>query len=373
MIQDISDNPFPELPYEVSTIVFGHLDPTLTPTLSLVSKTWKSFVEKNRILLRTWKFDYTFVGWSGGLCYGVGIRDYTGLSSIESVTVNSIEKKRIPEMVVKIKNHWLRTGRKYLQPGYDSLTEKNFLYFKNSLSFIIRRLDSDIIKISEYAISDKTSRCYVDTSFEYRTKDKTYYFVYDFWPHITDPNAHNRMEKFLAKHSPPQYRCFQNKFGIIIEELVNPNKIRLYYAKPKDKKFKKINRVSNLDWLISSHASQSAKETNEYVLHYMKENHHDLYKMSRKKKCVKSSRSKKIFFRKKPTKTQSKEWLLSNLKCFDPPQGYYGSTELRNTIILVNYDSPTGEIIPYLNGEPAKTIKQTDGFTLTYPTREMDF
>ncbi|NGX58285.1 MAG: hypothetical protein K940chlam3_01190 [Chlamydiae bacterium] len=371
MIQNLSHNPFPVLPYEISTMVFGQLDPSFTPTLSLVSKTWKNFVEDNQTLHRTWKTEYTLNGEINRKPFSCLVQDHTGIASVRSVEIDPDTTE--PKFDVKIKNHCLSLDeRKYLQPEYDCLREKPLgFWYRISDQITLRKIDADIVEISEHDTDDKNCVFYVDTSFEYKTEEKIYYFVYDFWPHITDPNADNRIDKLFSETHLSEHRCFQNRFGTVIEGHNDQDDLRIFYAKPDDTSFQELDQIVELGWLMNSYAVRTAKETDEYVLSYMKEHHSILYKMSRKKKWVKPSDSKRNYFLRKPSKSRSAAWLRKNMIRMDTPEGYYGPIGYENRIILVNYDSPTKEIIPYLNGEPAKTIKQTDGFTLTYPVRTL--
>ncbi|NGX58284.1 MAG: hypothetical protein K940chlam3_01189 [Chlamydiae bacterium] len=326
MIRDLSNNPIPQLPYEVSTLVFSHLEPSMKPILSLVKKAWKNFVEENTTLHQMWKTEYTITGEIEGKKFSCLVIDYTGFTAVEHFGHQYYEDEMVPSFSISVKNHAICNLRCLYQLGYQSIRSLERNDYICSDKFEITSLNPNIIKIYEHDSKNLESIFYVDMSIEVKSKEYPYYFVYKYIPqHVEPAVVKEKISEFLAENPLKEYRCYHNRYGLIIEGKNKRNIFEVYYAQPDELKF------SKLDIQESS-----------YLYQYMK-----YFGKNKKRVKIKlkiSAKNKKKY--------------------------YYGDIE--KEVVIINYKHKK-QITPYLNGEPAEIVEKSDGFKLPYSIKKYFF
>ncbi|NGX58122.1 MAG: hypothetical protein K940chlam3_01026 [Chlamydiae bacterium] len=282
-----------------------------------------------------------------GKDYKCEVEDYTGLATINGKTrmvpntssspypcVVYIPWKWIPSYEVEIGDRELRTDRKFLQPGFDLVTDSDKFHYVYSDKMEIRQIDPNIIEIYEHDIRGDECRLYVDTSDEYSAEDRVFYFGYKFIPQeISATEAQEKCDEFIKTVSLLEYRCIYNKFGLVIEGFDEEGKYKIYFSRPKEESFKEVKVRSNLSSLLAKRVQ----------------------KVHEKAKAILTDSDKGKNKRSKLTHKN--------------PPGYYG--ESSGNPILVNYFAKGEEgdersIVAHIDGLEAKTLAQTDGFRLPY-------
>ncbi|NGX57129.1 MAG: hypothetical protein K940chlam3_00012 [Chlamydiae bacterium] len=336
-IQSPSSGFFELIPHEVTVSIFQNLDPSYRGTLSCVCKVWNEIVN-NQSLCRNWKKNYMVQG--EGICCKV--EDYTGLVHIEVGRKDSSVSntwvygrgynlfERVPVLKVKIGSHVLCSDRKHALPSDGITTEgSEFVYYRYSDSLRFKLIAPQTIEIySHDTFDDQESRVYVDTSADYRylvhktldlfpinVEEGISYFVCDFIPReISESEAQERFDVFVADVSLSEYRCIYNRFGLVVEN-IGEKGYQMFLSRPSDESFEEI-------------------KIDPKFLPYSKES-------------IRHITTKNVTF--------------SGLD-----YGYYEGGSFK--LIVVNYASEESdkEIIVHLEGEEATTLVQTKGFTVPY-------